>query len=185
MRKTIVTAFASFVMAALLPASPGNAAVYSFTFSSSDVELTATAEITVNGSDEVTAISGKISGLVDQTITGVTVNPNFPNPAYSSDGSFIYNNMYYKSNTVFDTYGLLFGTAQNAGGYWNLWGISPGVYSLYESRGSYNYPIQKTGTLTVAAAPELSTWAMLGLGFAGLSLARRRRAQRLADRGLT
>jgi ABC-type phosphate transport system substrate-binding protein len=110
MRKTIVTAFASFAMAALLPATPGNAAIYSFTFSSSDVELTATAEITVNGSDEVTAISGKISGLVDQTITGVTVNPNFPNPAYSSDGSFIYNNMYYKSNTVFDTYGLLFGT---------------------------------------------------------------------------
>ena len=34
------------------------------------------------------------------------------------------------------------------------------------SAGSYNYPIQEIGSLSVAAAPEPSTWAMLALGFA-------------------
>jgi hypothetical protein len=76
---------------------------------------------------------------------------------------------------AFDYSGLLFTTAENPGGYWNLWASSPGAYSLYESAGSYNYPIQETGTLSVAGAPEPSTWAMLALGFAALSLVGRRR----------
>jgi hypothetical protein len=84
----------------------------------------------------------------------------------------------------FDIAGLLFKTTQNPGGYWNLWGTGPGSYSLYESQGSYNYPIQTTGTLSIAAAPEPSTWAMLGLGFVSLGVVGRRRAPRLADRGL-
>ena len=33
------------------------------------------------------------------------------------------------------------------------------------------YAVQETGRLTVAAAPELSTWAMMLAGFAGLGLA--------------
>jgi hypothetical protein len=184
MIKTMVTMFVSLALATLLAGSAANAKIYSFTFKSSDDELTAAAEITVNGSNEVTAISGKISGLVDQTINGVAVNPNFPNPAYSPDGSFIYNNLYYGSGMAFDNYGLLFTTAQNRGGFWNLWGNSPGVYSLYESVGSDDYKIQKTGKLTIAAAPELPTWAMLGLGVAGLGLGGRRRGDRLADRCL-
>jgi hypothetical protein len=82
----------------------------------------------------------------------------------------------------FDVDGLLFVTAQNPGGYWNLWGNSPGNYSLWESVGSTNYPIQESGNLNVTAAPELSTWAMLALGFAGFGVVgrRRRRAPRLA-----
>ena len=85
---------------------------------------------------------------------------------------------------AFDVDGVLFATLQNPGGYWNLWGSSPGDYSLWESTGSYNYPIAESGALSVAAAPELSTWAMLGLGFAGLGVAGRRRAPRLAERGI-
>ena len=75
----------------------------------------------------------------------------------------------------FDVNGLLFVTAQNPGGYWNLWGNSPGNYSLWEFVGSYNYPIQESGTLSVAAAPEPSTWAMLALGFVALTFVGRRR----------
>jgi PEP-CTERM motif len=78
---------------------------------------------------------------------------------------------------AFDYYGLLFTTAGNPGGYWNLWASSPGAYSLYESAGSYNYPIQEIGSLSVAAAPEPSTWAMLALGFAALTFVGRRRQQ--------
>ena len=148
-----------------------NAAVYKFTFESSDTELTAAGQFTVNTSDGVTGVSGVISGLANQTITAVAPSPNFPGAAYSPDGSFIYNNLYHASGMAFDIDGLLFVTAQNPGGYWNLWGTSPGNYSLWELMGSYNYPIEESGTLSVAAAPELSTWAMMLLGFASLGYA--------------
>jgi hypothetical protein len=141
-------------------------------------------EITVNAADEVTAVSGSISGLADQTISSVTLNPNFPAAAYSPDGSFIYNDLYHPSAMAFDIDGLLFATAQNPGGYWNLWGNSLGDYSLWESAGPYNYPIQESGNLSVAAVPELSTWAMFGLGFASLGLASRRRGPRSVERSV-
>ena len=82
---------------------------------------------------------------------------------------------------AFDYSGLLFTTAENPGGYWNLWASSPGTYSLYESAGG-SYPIAESGTLSVAAAPEPSTWAMLALGFAALTFVcrRRQRTDRLA-----
>jgi hypothetical protein len=184
MHKTLTTMIASLTTAMLLSASAANATVYKFTFESFDSQLTATGEITVNAADEVTAVTGSISGLTDQTISAVTPNPNFPGAAYSPDGAFIYNNLYYPSGLVFDIDGLLFATAQNPGGYWNLWGNSPGNYSLWESASPSGYPIEESGTLSLAAVPEPSTWAMLGLGFAGLSVAGRRRAPRLTERSL-
>jgi hypothetical protein len=184
MHKTLTTMVASIATAMLLTASPAHATVYKFTFESFDSELTASGEITVNAANEVTAIAGFISGLVDQTIGAVTPNPNFSGAAYSPDGSFIYNNLFYPSGMAFDIDGLLFATPQNPGGYWNLWGDSPGDYSLWESSGPCDYPIQESGTLSVAAVPELSTWAMFGLGFAALGLAGRRRSQRLPEASL-
>jgi hypothetical protein len=181
MRKNLIPKIAALATAISLNVSAANATVYKFTFQSSDAELTAMGEITVNTAGEVTGASGVISGLTNQTIIAVTANPSFPSPSYSPDGSFIYNNVYYPTGMAFDVNGLLFVTAQNPGGYWNLWGTSPGNYSLFESAGSYNYPIQETGTLSVAAAPELSTWAMLAVGFASLGLVgHRRRTARLA-----
>lgn len=182
MHRTFITTIAAITTAVLFTMTTANAAVYKFTFQSNDAEMTAAGEFTVDAADRVTGASGIISGLTNQTITGVTANPSFPSPFYSPDGSFIYDNMYYQTGMSFDVNGLLFVTHQNPGGYWNLWGTSPGNYSLFESAGSYNYPIQETGTLSVAAAPEPSTWAMLALGFAALSLVgqRRRRLARLA-----
>ena len=182
MRKTMVTTIAALMTAMMLNASAASAAVYSFTFESSDAELSASGEIVVNGAGQVTGMSGAISGLTSQTISAVTANPSFSSSAYSPDGSFIYDNVYHPTGMAFDVNGLLFTTAQNPGGYWNLWGNSPGNYSLWESAGSYNYPIEESGSLSVAAAPEPSTWAMLGLGFAALGLVgrRRRRTPRLA-----
>ena len=106
MHKTLTTMIASLVTAMLLTASPANATVYRFTFELFDSELTATGEITVNAADEVIAIAGEISGLVDETIGSVTPNPDFSGPAYSPDGSFIYNNVYYPSGMTFDIYGV-------------------------------------------------------------------------------
>ena len=181
MRKTLVTTIAALSTAMLFAVTTANAAVYKFTFQSNDAELTATGEITVNAAEQVTGVSGVISGLTDQTISGVAANPGFPSPSYSPDGSFIFDNVYSPTGMAFNYYGLLFTTTENPGGYWNLWASSPGAYSLYESAGSYNYPIQEIGTLSVAAAPEPSTWAMLAVGFASLGFfGRRRRTARLA-----
>lgn len=182
MRESLTAMIGALATAILFSASPADATVYNFSFQSFDAELTATGEMTVNTAGQVTGISGVISGLVDQTISAVAGNPSFPGSAYSPDGSFIYDNLYYKSGMAFDVDGLLFVTAQNPGGFWNLWGNSPGNYSLWESADAYNYPIEESGNLSMTAAPELSTWAMLALGFAGLGLVgRRRRTLRLAE----
>ena len=176
MHKTMTTMIASISTAMLLISSPAWATVYSFTFEFVDGALTASGEMTVSAADEVTAISGAISGLVDQTIASVVPNPNFSGPAYSPDGSFIYNNLYHPAGMAFDVYGVLFATAENPGGYWNLWATFPGAYALWELADSYNYRMEETGTLSVAAVPELSTWAMLGLGFGCLGVVGRARS---------
>jgi hypothetical protein len=75
--------------------------------------------------------------------------------------------------------------------------VSPALAALFPATAAnakvYNFTLTSSvseltpaspGKLTIAAAPELPTWAMLGLGVAGLGLRGRRRADRLADRCL-
>jgi len=89
-------------------------------------------------------------------------------PGESRDGQFIYDNLYYAGqNPVLDVDGLLFTTAQNPSGYWNLWGNGPDNYSLWESTSGAGYPVQATTggvVVNVGVVPEPSTWAMLLLG---------------------
>ena len=127
MRTTLVTTVAMLTTATLLTISASNAATYNFNFLSSDAELRATGEVTVNTVNEVTKVSGAVAGLTNQTITGVTADPSFPSASYSPDGSFIFDNLYSPTGMAFDFSGLLFTTAENPGGYWNLWASSPGA----------------------------------------------------------
>ena len=176
MRKSLTIVIAALANAMLFSISTANATVYRFGFDSGDAELTATGQMTVNAAGEVTGISGLISGLVDQTISAVIPNPNSPGPGDSPDGTFSYDNLYHASGMPFDSNGLLFVTAQNPIGYWNLWANSSGKYSLWESAGD-NYPIAESGNLSLTAVPEISTWAMKLHGFAGLAVAGYRRAE--------
>ncbi len=177
MSNTFVARLAGLAAAAMLTVSAAEASVYKFDYESVGDTLNATGEITVSASGKVTGISGTISGLVDETISGMVANPSFPGAAYSPDGSFIYDNVFYSSGQPFDVDGLLF-TTKSMNGYWNLWGNASGDFSLFKSVGSYNYPVQTTGGLTLTAIPEAPTWAMLGMGFAGLAYAAFRRSGR-------
>jgi hypothetical protein len=113
MHKTLVTTIFSLATVALFSITTAHATIYKFTFQSDDAELTATGQFTVDAAEQVTNMSGAISGLTNQTISGVTANPGFPNPSYSPDGSFIYNNLYYPTGMAFDINGVLFTTTKS------------------------------------------------------------------------
>ena len=179
MRKTFITTVVSLALARTLPVPEATATVYSFNFDLVSQNLDVSGQMTVNSQGEITAISGQITGGIDQTITGVVTDPNGASPASSPDGQFIYDNLYYAGkNPLFDVDGLLFTTAQNPSGYWNLWGNGPDNYSLWESKPGAGYPVQATTggvVVNVGVGPEPSTWAMLLLGFASLGYASFRR----------
>ena len=74
MRKCMVT----MIAALLFGVSTANAAVYKFTFESFDSELTAAGQFSMDTAGQVTAVSGAISGLADQTISAVRRQPELP-----------------------------------------------------------------------------------------------------------
>jgi PEP-CTERM motif-containing protein len=174
---------ASLAMATI---SQAHASVYDFQFTSP--EVIATGQLVVDPTtQEVTAINGwvSISGQPNDMITTILADPSFPGA--SSNGPFTYDNIFYGGNPVFDNDGILFATAGNPGGSWNLWGNGPDNYSLYESVPNVGYAIEATGTFGVsasdapnfaAAAPEPSTWALMLTGFAGLAYAGFRHRQK-------
>jgi hypothetical protein len=178
-----VTLTASLAMATI---SQARASLYDFQFTSP--EVTATGQLVVDSTtQEVTAINGwvSVSGQPNDMITTILADPSFPSAV--NNGPFIYDNIFYGGNPVFDNDGILFATGGNPGGSWNLWGNGPDNYSLYESVPNVGYAIDATGTFAVsasdapnfaAAAPEPSTWAMLLTGFAGLGYAGFRHRQK-------
>ena len=178
---------ASLVMAAIPQA---RASVYDFQFTSPGV--TATGQLLILWTlrtQEVTAINGwvSVSGQPNDIITTITnADPSFPSAASAMGPSSTTTHLLW-GNPVLDNDGILFATAGNPGGSWNLWGNGPDNYSLYESIENVGYAIEATGTFAVSAsdapnfataAPEPSTWAMMLVGFAGLGYAGFRHRQK-------
>src|SRR5208283_3625912 len=96
MPKFKVSRLAVLAGAALVFVAAGaKAEVYTFDFTAFDSQLTAVGTFTVNG-NEVTAMTGSLSGsgLVTQSIIGLTANFGFPNASYSPDNRFIYDNVF-------------------------------------------------------------------------------------------
>jgi hypothetical protein len=182
-KRNIVSLTVSMTAVILATWSTANATVYNFTFDSTSESIIG--QLTVDTSDnEVTNITGTLSGIVNDTINGFIASPSFPNPVSLSGDAFIYDNVFYPGqNSLVDQFGVVFTTAGNPGGYWNLWSGAPGDYSLDESNLAGDYPIAISGgNLDPAAIPEPSTWVMMLVGLAGLGSAayRRSRKDRLA-----
>ncbi len=130
-KRNLVTMIASMTAVILATWSAANATVYNFKFTS--LSESVIGQLTVDTSDnEVTNITGTLSGTVNDTISGIITDPSFPNPVSLADGAFIYDNVFYPGQaSLVDQYGVVFTTAGNPGGYWNLWSGAPGDYSLY------------------------------------------------------
>ena len=182
-KRNLVTMIASMTAVILATGSAANATVYNFKFTSPSESVIG--QLTVDTSDnEVTNITGTLSGTVNDTISGIITDLSFPNPVSLADGAFIYDNVFYPGQaSLVDQYGVVFTTAGNPGGYWNLWSGAPGDYSLYELNAAGDYPVAiDGGSMDPAAVPEPSTWAMMLMGLAGVGFAayRRGRKDRLA-----
>jgi hypothetical protein len=178
-KRNLVAMIGSMTAVILSTWSAANATVYNFTFSSPSESIIG--QLTVDTSDsEVTNITGTLSGVVNDTINGFIASPSFPNPVSLPDGAFIYDNVFYPGqDSLVDQFGLVFATAGNPGGYWNLWSGAPGDYSLYESSPGGDYPVTISGgNLDPTAVPEPSTWVMMLIGLAAVGSAAYRRGQK-------
>jgi hypothetical protein len=154
-------------IAALIGATcSAQASVYNFTIDSVDYDLVG--QITTSG-NLITSISGQVTGLLNAPITGLQGQPNiyfsndnlinpFSAPFVSNDG------------ILFDAQGFFF----------NIYSVANGpTYQYYiatnQFGGDYfNNPLFNPGSLilnaTITAVPELSTWIMMIVGFAGISV---------------
>ena len=134
MRKVLVTTIATLATAMLFTMTAANAATYEFTFQSNDSELTATGQFTVNAADEVTGVSGAVSGLTNQAISGVDRQSELPELVLQPR-RFVHlrQSLLLHRQRLRLSAGCCSPRRENPGGYWNLWATSPGAYSLYES----------------------------------------------------
>ena len=119
-KRKLMAMIASMTVAIVATWSTANATVYNFMFSSQSEFIVG--QLTVDMSDnEVTNITGTLSGLVNDTINGSIANSSFANPVSLPDNAFIYDNIFYPGQElVLDQYGVVFTTAGNPGGYWDL-----------------------------------------------------------------
>jgi hypothetical protein len=163
--------FAALAATAISLSAPAKAATYSVSFDGAVFDVSAL--ITVDGANNVTAISGNVVGVNGGAISGLV-------PLVPSNPDWFYDNQFFASGPSYvDLNGILF-----TAGAW--------IYNLYFDGGyllsthnpdNSNYVWGDRGTLAVAETPLPGAIWLFGTALAGLaSLLRRRRssAQRLS-----
>jgi hypothetical protein len=184
---------AAAAFAALMSSGPVKAVVLNVSAAGESLQLTlATGGAGYNaGSLNVTGISGTATGSYSGVVsTGFGGNAvTVLAPTYTADGQFIYNDLYYPTNSPkVDYWGLLFTITNGAAvSEWNLWtannsGAPSGPYVLDGYTPQTGFVENGSGGLivNVSAVPEPSTWAMLLLGFAGVGFMAYRRKSKPA-----
>ncbi|RBP06286.1 hypothetical protein DFR50_13264 [Roseiarcus fermentans] len=140
---------AGCLAAALTASAPAGATLLDWSYAGASYSGSGT--LTADSSGDVTAITGTFNGAI---VTGLG---SWGQPS---------NTISYPNQPYLDGNGLSFDT--NDGNAWNIYNFLPSYYTA----SPYSGPSDYFGSFTLAApAPELSTWAMLGLGFAGLAFA--------------
>jgi hypothetical protein len=132
------------------------------------------------GGYDILSITGTVTGLGGAAIVGLIPNPNQPFPF--NNGTWIYDNVGFPAMPHLDNPGVLF----TAGLYtYNIYTVSvDNAFTYYLSSNNPDgiYNPGQPGTLfadnnPVTGVPELSTWAMMLLGFAGLGFVAYRRTK--------
>jgi PEP-CTERM motif len=132
------------------------------------------------GGYDVTSITGEVDG---ETITGLIANPDQPFASYSSDGMFIFDNVFYAdSSPVLSNPGLFFSGA--SGDEYNLFSDNATQYELYKATSGVGYQANSVGVLAYRdppSIPEPATWMMMILGFGSIGALLRRRRNAVAS----
>jgi hypothetical protein len=144
------------------------------------------------GGYDVLGISGTVfylggGPIVSMSISGLVNNPSQPNP--TNNGSWIYDNVGFSGQPHLDINGVLFTAgpytfniySNVAIGTYNDKVFIPNLYFLSSNDPNGNFNPGQTGNLIaqqVSGVPELSTWGMMLIGFAGIGFVAYRRAQK-------
>ena len=166
--------FVGAVLGAAVSATPVNAAVYEFTFDGSVYD--AVGQFVTDANNNITSITGVVT-VTSPDFDGGAISlltAPYPYPSVLTPGwGWSFSNTY--SNGIFDGDGVLFafGTS-NIGNIYNFDGKN---YFSAEAPGGELLDPGDEGTLTIAAVPETSTWAMMILGFIGVGFVALRRKQ--------
>ena len=155
---------------------------FSGSVSTASGELDVVGNIAVSGYLDVTSGANQgtysLVSLTSPLITGGT--PSVPSIRISDGTDLIFDNIVNAaSDPFFDSNGLAFANNNTIG--FNLWGNSPGYYSLFDVSGTppgHEY-IQDNGTATLAPVPEPASITLISV-FAGLSILLRRSKVRTA-----
>jgi hypothetical protein len=181
--------FLAVCVAAMLSTAPARA-TYNLDISDGNpADESVQMQITTGGpgyltnSLDVIGLAGTASGPYAGTISlGFGSNPLTPNTnQLTTDGQFIYNNVFYPTvGPKVDYWGILF-TVTGAGpsfptSEWNLW-YTNGHYTLDGYTPQTGFTNNGSSGLVVGV-PEPATWAMMILGFLGVGfMAYRRKAK--------
>jgi hypothetical protein len=173
MKLTSCVMTAALAGAVLLGASASKAGVFDFSYVDSATDGTL-----ISAAGVITTSATEVGGYY--TITDITGERNgFVITALLPVGGYAANdNLFSPTPTYFTFGGVSFSAAD---GY--LYNLANNGVNVYTDDSSQTNPVgypQTPVNVTITAVPEISTWAMMIVGFAGLGLAAYRRTKKSA-----